>query len=181
MNRLDHQKVDQTCRVCGGKQMGWSNNIGFAKWLNNIISDVCLLCGSCKESIDYFFLHCEFAYAIWCQLLAKCSILWCFPKILLGLFKAWGFSHCLGCGDIIWRLVPFIVLWSIWNERIFRGVSCSLDDLLSYLILWIAKLASCSVRSSGPLPGGRSSWNLVSLSLARDCMSPTSKTSNSLP
>lgn len=69
----------------------------------------------------------------------KCGIRMLLSKDFIGYAQDLGIlSFLSGGGDIIWRLVPFAVLWSIWkerNDRIFRGVSSSLDELMSYVIL----------------------------------------------
>lgn len=42
--------------------------------------------------------------------------------------EAWGMSPFFGYGAVIWKLIPFAILWSIWNERndsVFRGIDAS--------------------------------------------------------
>lgn len=49
------------------------------------------------------------------------------------------------CRAVLWRLIPFALIWSVWKERndnIFRGASISVDDLCHLVTLRIAKWAS---------------------------------------
>lgn len=49
------------------------------------------------------------------------------------------------------RFVPFAMPLSIWKERddrIFRGASSTVDDLMSFLVLRVAKWASSSTKSN---------------------------------
>lgn len=49
------------------------------------------------------------------------------------------------CGEVLWMLVLFSILWSVQKERndkIFRGVSLSVDDILHVVTLRMAKWAS---------------------------------------
>lgn len=49
------------------------------------------------------------------------------------------------CGAVLWMLVLFTILWSLWKERndkIFRRVSSSVDDLLHVVTLRMEKWAS---------------------------------------
>eukprot|EP00268_Persea_americana_P005513 TRINITY_DN11855_c2_g1_i2.p1 TRINITY_DN11855_c2_g1~~TRINITY_DN11855_c2_g1_i2.p1 ORF type:complete len:137 (+),score=14.92 TRINITY_DN11855_c2_g1_i2:111-521(+) len=49
------------------------------------------------------------------------------------------------CGLILWRIIPFFMLWSIWkegNERIFSRKESSWEGSLTAVLLRIAELAS---------------------------------------
>lgn len=49
-----------------------------------------------------------------------------------------------GCG-LLWRIIPFSILWSIWkerNERIFGGKVSSWEGLITFVSLRVVKWAS---------------------------------------
>lgn len=57
-----------------------------------------------------------------------------------------------GCGGVLWKLVPFSILWSIWKERndsIFKGASVSVDDLSFNVTRRITKWASLRSEVNG--------------------------------
>ena len=66
----------------------------------------------------------------------------CLPGSLVGLFEAWRSCTLVGCGLLIWRLIPYSVLWSIWKERngrIFSGRESSVGTIIQAMVLRIAK------------------------------------------
>ena len=92
----------------------------------------CVVCGKGMETVDHLFIHCEFSHTLWCRFLLRCSVLWCSPGTLVGMIEAWRCSSFHGCGLVLWRLIPFAMLWSIWkerNERVFRWPLLALEDL----------------------------------------------------
>lgn len=65
----------------------------------------------------------------------------------MGLVEAWRLSPFIGCGIILWMLVPFSILWSVWkerNDRIFLESSCLVEDRLLLVILRMEKWTSTS-------------------------------------
>ena len=59
--------------------------------------------------------------------------------------KQGGFVFFLGNGLILWWLIPFAILWSVWKERknrIFKGSLLYVDDLSQLVVIQIAKWAS---------------------------------------
>lgn len=43
----------------------------------------------------------------------------------MGLFEAWMSSPFFRDGVVLWRLIPFANLWSIWGERNDRDITGS--------------------------------------------------------
>lgn len=46
---------------------------------------------------------------------------------------------------MLWYLIPFVILWSVWqerNSRIFRRISATKEDVAQLILLCIAKWAS---------------------------------------
>ena len=57
----------------------------------------------------------------------------------------------LGNGTILWRIIPLSILWSIWKERddqIFNREESNREDLLTIVLLRIAKRASARKKFS---------------------------------
>ena len=121
------------------------DNLRKRRIMSEAISDTCVLCGKEKETITHLFLHCEFASCIWQSFFKKCGISWCLPRALSELMEAWRSGPFKGVGLILWRLIPFSILWSIWkerNNRIFNGKSKDREDIVFMIVLKIAKWAS---------------------------------------
>eukprot|EP00268_Persea_americana_P063135 TRINITY_DN8154_c0_g1_i2.p1 TRINITY_DN8154_c0_g1~~TRINITY_DN8154_c0_g1_i2.p1 ORF type:complete len:183 (+),score=16.69 TRINITY_DN8154_c0_g1_i2:641-1189(+) len=109
------------------------------------ISNICVLCGKVNETVDHLFVYCEFPYSLWCRFLARCGVLWSLPRSLVGLIEAWRFSSFFGSGLILWRIIPFAILWFVWkerNNRIFRGSLLPVEELEQLVRVQIAKWAS---------------------------------------
>lgn len=64
---------------------------------------------------------------------------WCAPRDILKLVQFWG------RGLVLWRIIPFVILWTVWrerNERIFKSMSPSIiEKLASVVHLRIVKRA----------------------------------------
>lgn len=78
------------------------------------------------ETVDHLFLHCVFfsSYGVF----SLGGVLRCSSASLFMMIESWGMSLFFGCGAVIWKLIPFAILWSIWNERndsVFRGFDAS--------------------------------------------------------
>ena len=61
------------------------------------------------------------------------------------MIEAWRCSSFYGCGLVLWRLIPFAILWSVWkekNDRVFKRSSSSVEDLTLLVVSRIAKWAT---------------------------------------
>lgn len=50
-------------------------------------------------------------------------------------------SRFFGCGAVLWEIIPYVILWSIWkerNDRVFRGSSMPVEDVVQLLLQQIA-------------------------------------------
>lgn len=57
----------------------------------------------------------------------------CFPTTLERLVEAWSLSPFFGCGMVLWRMISFSILWSVWkerNHRIFREGQMVVEDVV---------------------------------------------------
>lgn len=56
---------------------------------------------------------------------------WCAPRDILKLVQFWG------RGLVLWRIIPFVILWTVWrerNERIFKSMSPSIIEKLALVV-----------------------------------------------
>lgn len=107
-------------------------------------SDMCCFCVRERESVDHIFLHLGLASYIWGYFFKKCNVAWCTPISLGELTEAWRGSPLVGCELILWKIIPFSILWSIWkemNEGIFSRKESSWEDILSKVSMRIAHWA----------------------------------------
>lgn len=84
------------------------------------------------------------AASIWSNFIRRCSLAWCCPKNIADIVESWMGGYFVGCGCVLWWLIPFAILWSIWkerNSRIFLGSSFSVANLISTVAIRIAKWA----------------------------------------
>ena len=103
-----------------------------------------MLCDKEEESVDHLFLQCEAAFRVWSNFIGKCDFSWCCLKSIVDVAESWLGGCFVGCGQILWSMILFSFLWSIWkerNDRIFRGYSLSTIDLISKITFRIAKWA----------------------------------------
>lgn len=56
-------------------------------------------------------------------------------RVLGGFDGGLGVSPFFGTGLALWRLVPFAILWPIWNAILFRGSSMNREDVLSLVFV----------------------------------------------
>ena len=52
------------------------------------LSDICVLCGKERETINHLFLHCEFSSFLWCHVICRSGVQWCSPESGLGMVEA---------------------------------------------------------------------------------------------
>lgn len=64
-----------------------------------------------SETIDHILLHFDFVFSAWGHFLEEWGMAWCFPSSLASLVDTWGMRPFTGCGFILWRSIPFSVLF----------------------------------------------------------------------
>lgn len=104
------------------------------------VSDMCCLC-----KIDHLLIHCDVASSLWGHFVKVNGMVWRNPGSLVVLFEALTGVSFSGCGLILWRIISFSIMCSIWkerNERILRGKESSWEDIVTTISLRIAKWAS---------------------------------------
>lgn len=76
------------------------------------ISDLCPLCGKEREVSNHLFLHFSFSHRV---ASSSCKV-WHFLVhfgSLARLFEAWRFSPVNRCSSIMWKIIPFTILWLV--------------------------------------------------------------------
>lgn len=78
------------------------------------------------ESVDHLLLHCPASSDSWPLFLSLFGLQWVMPAIVIDLMRCWNsqvFKSSLG---IVWRMVPFCVMWQVWLERMVPFCVCAL-------------------------------------------------------
>jgi len=60
------------------------------------------------------------------------GVCWVMPMFVVGLFACWQGRFGRHCNGDIWKVVPFCLMWCIWNERnssCFEDIERSMPDL----------------------------------------------------
>ena len=92
-----------------------------------------------NESIDHLFLHCDFSFRLWSNILIGTE--WVPPRsntelLLLGQ----GFSFTKK-GKILWKVAVTTILWAIWlerNKRTFEEVEGTIESTWDIIRMWVA-------------------------------------------
>ena len=105
----------------------------------------CVMCKKGSETVNHLFLHCSVAQKVWTNILQKFTISWVLPQdinhLILGDFM-FGRDRRT---KLLWSLVIFAVLWTLWrerNQRIFEDREESLPNIIDSVHYWVALWAS---------------------------------------
>ncbi|XP_077223398.1 uncharacterized protein LOC143857010 [Tasmannia lanceolata] len=84
----------------------------------------CVLCRKEEETIDHLLLQCQMAHVLWTNLLRSFNMKWVFRRSIRSVILNWKGGRFGSVGDLLWKLVPYALIWNIWkerNNRIFQG------------------------------------------------------------
>ena len=101
----------------------------------------CVLCKRNNETIDYLFLHCEFSFSLWSNILQQLGKFWVIPRSsseLVSLGQSFSLSKK---GRTLWKFAASATLWGIWlerNKRIFEGFEESVQSTWDRIRMWVA-------------------------------------------
>lgn len=116
-------RVEAFCWLAVASKVSTVDNLRRRGLASNNISDTCVMCG--KEGLAiHMFLQCELAVSIWSNFIGRSGLAWCFPKNIADMVESWQGECFVGCGQVLCRMIPFAILWTIWkesNDMIFRG------------------------------------------------------------
>ncbi|XP_075654696.1 uncharacterized protein LOC142624842 [Castanea sativa] len=93
------------------------------------------LCRRDEETVDHILLHCQFASALWCEVLIMFGVQWVMPDTIVSLLFAW--RNRLGTNSSkVWNMVPACLMWLVWKERntrTFEDIERPIDMLKNLL------------------------------------------------
>ncbi|XP_010279234.1 PREDICTED: uncharacterized protein LOC104613207 [Nelumbo nucifera] len=110
------------------------------------VSDLsCSLCGSSAESTDHLCIHCPYSTQLWNHFLNSLKVCWVMPRSVKELLCCWQLMGLSKKKKAVWKMVPIVVVWSIWTERntrIFSNKILSPEELIQKsvgkLISWVS-------------------------------------------
>lgn len=103
-------------------------------------NSLCVLCNSWEESCCHIFLHCSVASSLWCWWLQIWRVSWVFPASPKEAFEQWKFPKNGEFGRKVWMARFFVIMWTLWNERILRCFENSSRSILQLQDLVIMRL-----------------------------------------
>ena len=125
----------------------------------------CVMCRKSSESVNHLFLHCSVAQKVWTVIIQKFNIIWVLPQDVNHLIEG---DFLLGREKrtkLLWPLVIYAVLWSLWserNQRIFKDREESLGNILDSIYYWVALWASLNdCLNQIPFSDWLRGWDLV--------------------
>lgn len=94
-------------------------------WRNGLVlSSICLFCYGDTELATHILIHCPFTLEIWCGIAKDFGVNFIAPRNLMDLLLGWKLKAFNCFGKRLWKVVPAVVCWAVWNERnnrVFRG------------------------------------------------------------
>lgn len=79
----------------------------------------CVMCSNeMGESRDHLFLHCITARDLWLCFVQAFGFDWVAPRTVVDLLAFWqSREYSSGLRELIWRLAPLAICWTLWKER----------------------------------------------------------------
>ncbi|PON68412.1 hypothetical protein PanWU01x14_095640 [Parasponia andersonii] len=93
------------------------------------------------QSLDHFFLHCEFSTRLWCNFLRELDRSWVIPRSCQDLLGVGEGLLVNQRGRLKWKIAVLAGLWALWlesNQRIFERVEEGLKALWDRVRFWVA-------------------------------------------
>lgn len=87
---------------------------------------ICLFCYGNGESISHILIHCLFVADIWNAMWQDFGMTWPALPNMTSLLSSWKSTSFNAKGKRIWRMVPAVVWWSVWqesNNRVFENAA----------------------------------------------------------
>ncbi|CAL5404505.1 unnamed protein product [Camellia sinensis] len=130
--------------------LAWKNKVKTAVFMHRIgildasASLICPFCRSDPESAVHILLHCPFSWLIWSSIINEWGFSWCIQGSVDDLLQWWMTVKLKNFDRLIWRAIPLIALWSLWNLRnecVFAEAQPSLSGLSENIkiraVLWL--------------------------------------------
>ncbi|XP_028057004.1 uncharacterized protein LOC114260998 [Camellia sinensis] len=127
--------------------LAWNGRLKTASFLQRIgvlepeASAMCVFCHEGLESVFHLLIWCPFAWRIWCDLMQWWGLTCVIPKTVEGILNWWRGFKWRNNLNMIWRIIPFAVLWSLWkfrNEKVFCASQMHLEELCELIKTRIA-------------------------------------------
>ena len=102
----------------------WSAALGKILTMDNlrnrhfIVVNRCCLCKLSRESVDRLLFHCEVANVLWNAFFSCFVLSLVMPFCVADLFAYWWTGGC-SRSVVMWKMVPFCLMWSMWRENKF--------------------------------------------------------------
>lgn len=80
-------------------------------------SSLCCFCHSCAENVSHVFLHCQFAWSIWSEVVKWWSLVWVVPENITQLLDWWSGFKFKKMLKGMWNALPSVVMWYVWKAR----------------------------------------------------------------
>ena len=100
----------------------------------------CILCKRHNESIDHLFLHCDFAFRLWTNILKEFGTEWVIPRSTKDLLTLGQGLSLTKKGKTCWKVAVSATLWAIWlerNKRIFEETEETIESTWNRIRLWV--------------------------------------------
>jgi hypothetical protein len=96
------------------------------------------LCKKDKETIDHLLIHCEYTADICHLVLNSFGVSWVMPSNILQLLHCWKYLGREHPKVAIWKVIPALLMWSIWREwncRLFEDSETNVFFLKSSFLI----------------------------------------------
>jgi hypothetical protein len=129
----------------------WSTALGKILTLNNfikmrvIVIDRCCMCEMNEEFAGHLLLHCEVAHALWNAIFSRFNLSWVMPLQVVDLFACW-WTGGRSWSVVVWKMVPFCLLWCLWrerNDRNFEDKEMTIEELITFFFSFFILLDCC--------------------------------------
>ncbi|GMP39669.1 hypothetical protein CsSME_00010408 [Camellia sinensis var. sinensis] len=118
--------------------LAWRGRVKTAVFLHRIgvlLANTNILCVFCKnevETVNHVLLHCPLVWKVWAGILNWWDVCWVMSGSVEALLQWWASARFKKKVMCIWKIVPLLLLWSIWklrNEIVFNGGQVNFADL----------------------------------------------------
>ena len=85
---------------------------------------VCTFCNAERESVSHLFFSCFISWKIWMYVCSLWELNWVMHKEPMVALLAWQHALPNKCCKVVWKMVFFAIIWSIWllrNDLVFNG------------------------------------------------------------
>jgi hypothetical protein len=103
----------------------------------------CCLCKMNEETTNHLLIHCEYTSALWQLILNLFGVSWVMPNNIQEFLHCWKVQGRGHPKEAIWKVIPALLMWSIWremNRRIFEDSETNVfflkSSFLRFLMGW---------------------------------------------